>query len=223
MKKSSQNRDLILIFILGLALVVTLTSSILFWRARASQVANVPARVTKSILPDGSASELSLYLGVRLAKQRQFDMAKKIFEELLVKNPNDASVLNNMAFVVGEQGNASQASEYLRNAIQIAPKCGECLNNLGSILYQQGKTDEAKDMFMRAALVAPDLLDVKLNLAVLFEEQGDWAQALEWYSKAESQVTNPELKKWVAMRSRWMSEISKISSTQQRQIANEKK
>ena len=185
--------------------------------AQAVMAASV--RLSKTILPSGTAKEMNMQLALRLAQTKQFAAARKVFEELLLGEPTNVSLLNNIAYVSGEMGDYPRAGEYLQTAIQVSEACAECLNNLGAVLYKQGKKDEAKQSFEKAAKIDPTYVDPKLNLAVLLEENSDWSGALEWYRQAEPGIKDPEIKKWVSMRAVWMAEIA---TANKRQVAGER-
>lgn len=176
-------------------------------------------RLSKNILPSGTARDWNAELGVRLAKGKQYGAARKVFEEILLIEPTNISILNNIAFVSGEQGDYPRAMEYLQTALQVSETCAECYNNMGTLLYKQGKRDEARTAFEKAARIDGNYVDPKLNIAVLLEEDSDWQGALDWYKQAEALITDPEVKKWVLSRATWMAEIARNTK---RNIAGEK-
>lgn len=206
----------------GFVLVVlfsTVAGVYFLLRSRRTQVVSAAARLSKNLFPSESVREISLQLGWQLAKAKEYKAALKVFEEVLLSEPTNVSVLNNLAYVAAETGDLRLAAEYLQTALQISDKCAECLNNLGSVLLKQGKAAEARPNFEQAIQIDPAAIDPKLNLAVLFEGQSDWASALEWYRMVEPQLQDAELKKWVNLRIIWMAEIS---PTGMRKIASEK-
>lgn len=194
-------------------------SSIFIWKENKT-VLNVGIyRITKSILPKNSINEMTVKLGVQLAKGKHYEAAKKLFEDALITNPKDAAILNNLGYILGEMGEISKAIEYLENAVKLSPNCAECLNNLGTLFYNQGKQKEAKEFFGKAIKVDSSLTDAALNLAVLAEEEGDWVTAMQLYKDSENKIAELELRKWVSQRATWLAEITKNSV---RGIAEEK-
>jgi len=173
--------------------------------------------LSKRMISTVNIPQASLELGLKLARDKDYDGAKRVFETLLAHFPTSVSLLNNLAFIAGEQGQLDRAYDYLSTAIQVTGKCAECFNNLGSVLIKQGKAEEARQMFLRAVTLSPHYIDPKLNLAVLSEEKNDWDQALDWYQKAEPDITDPQVQKWVSQRRHWMAAIS---GAPDRQVAN---
>ncbi len=196
-----------------------IVTSIFIWKENKTALNVGVYRITKSILPKSSVNEMSVKLGVELAKGKHYEAAKKLFEDALITNPKDVSVLNNIAFVLGEMGESSKAIEYLENAIKISQNCAECLNNLGTLFYKQGRQKEAKEFFEKAKNANPSMIDALLNLAVLAEEEGDWASAMQLYKDSENKIQEAELRKWVSQRAVWLAEITKSTN---RSIAEEK-
>ncbi len=175
-------------------------------------------RLSTNVLPTSTARDWNAELGLRLTKAKHYGAAKRVFEELLLAEPTNVSILNNIAYVVGEQGDFVRAQEYLQTAVQVSESCAECFNNLGTLLYKQGKKGEAKGNFQKALQVNANYIDAKLNMAILAEEDSDWAGALDWYKQAENAITDPEVKKWVLTRASWMTEIAQNAK---RQVAGE--
>lgn len=186
---------------------------------KAEEILTASVRLSKTLLPAGTARDWNMELGVRLAKKKHYGAARKIFEEILLMEPTNISLLNNIAYVAGEQGDLARAAEYLQTALQISDQCAECLNNLGTILVKQSKVTEARVSFERATKIDGNYLDPRLNLAVLLEGESDWIAALDWYRQSEPLVQDPEIRKWVNARAAWMAEAAQNAK---RQIAGEK-
>jgi len=203
---------LVLVAILGLRKGGSASST------KTEDLLTASVRLSKTILPAGTARDWNAELGVRLAKSKQYGAARRVFEEILLLEPTNVSLLNNIAFVCGEQGDFARAAEYLQTAIQVSENCAECFNNLGSLLYKQGKKAEAKTNFERATKIDGNYVDPKLNLAVMLEEESDWPGALEWYRQVVPLLQDPEVKKWVDGRAAWMLEIAQSTK---RQVAGE--
>ncbi len=223
LKKNAALQLSLLVVAANVCVVALVVMGYLLVRTENPEVLVAGARLSKTMLPGARASELSFQLGMRLVAAKKYEEAKKVFEDILVSEPQNVSVLNNLAYLLGELGNFPSASEYLQTALQISANCSECLNNLGSILQRQGRTKEAIDNFQKAANSDPNHPDPRLNLAVLYEDQGDWAAALEWYKQAEARVQDPKARKWVTLRALWMAELTHgTSADQARKLAGEK-
>ena len=76
-------------------------------------------------------------------------------------------------------GNYDEAAQFLTEAIEVTPDCGECFRNLGIVEFQRGNYDEAEQALRRATEIAPDdaaafgaLADV-YNTQRRFDEAGE--------------------------------------------------
>jgi len=100
--------------------------------------------------------------------------------------------LNNLASVLGAQGDLAEARTHLERAVRVAeaafgpdhPDVGTSLNNLGSVLQDQGNLASAKACYVRALAIAegayrpdPGLATRLSNLGCLLRDQGDLAGA----------------------------------------------
>lgn len=201
--------------IVWLVAMILLGGGILVFRqkkpAKAPAATTEAPRLSKNIFPLGGLTSMSLAVAAHLAQVKQYEAAKKIFAEVLATEPTNVSVLNNLAYIAGEQDQLPRAAEYLMTAIQVSDHCAECFNNLGSVLSKQGKWSEAKQNFQRALALNPKYVDAQLNLAVLSEQQADWPSAADAYRQAEPLITDPEVKKWVSSRAVWLSEIEQAT------------
>ena len=68
-------------------------------------------------------------------------------------------------------GNYDEAAEFLTEAIESTPDCGECLRNLGIVEYQRGNYDEAEAALLQATGIAPDDAAAFDTLAAVYNAQ----------------------------------------------------
>ena len=79
--------------------------------------------------------------------------------------PDNAEVLNNLAFTLLQQGNVEEAKPYLERAIAINPRHKEALTNLGNVFKIQGKFDEALALYTRSLEIDPEHVQAHGNRA----------------------------------------------------------
>jgi Tfp pilus assembly protein PilF len=170
-------------------------------------------RFSKRLFPSTEVHKAGVKLATTLIKNKDTKIARKILEDVLRYEPNNTDVLNNIAFLMGEDGDWDKAEGYLRRAIDTQKPCPECHNNLGNVLVREGKHQEAKGEFEKAIKMEPKYVDAHLNLALLLEDLNDWGGALESYKKAYLLVQDPEMKKMIELRSTWMEEIGEGKRT----------
>jgi tetratricopeptide (TPR) repeat protein len=112
------------------------------------------------------------------------------YESLLVKMPNNTTVLNNLAYMLAESNERlPDALEYAKQALEQTPNNPVFLDTYAYVLYKSG-TDSKADEFMTAALqqyeqnelVAPP--DVYEHKGMIKERLGQKKQALDAYKQA---------------------------------------
>jgi tetratricopeptide (TPR) repeat protein len=112
------------------------------------------------------------------------------YESLLVKMPNNTTVLNNLAYMLAESNERlPEALEYAKQALEQTPNNPVFLDTYAYVLYKSG-TDSKADEFMTAALqqyeqnelVAPP--DVYEHKGMIKERLGQKKQALDAYKQA---------------------------------------
>jgi tetratricopeptide (TPR) repeat protein len=120
--------------------------------------------------------------------------ALEIREEALgPKHPGTAQSLNNLAFLLQQQGNFARARPLYERALAIQekalgpehPNTANTLGNLALLLHEQGDLAEARSLYERALAIlensrGPEHLDTAnslTNLGSLLREQRDFARA----------------------------------------------
>jgi putative PEP-CTERM system TPR-repeat lipoprotein len=96
--------------------------------------------------------------------QRDYKTAAQHYRTLLEAKPDDAMVLNNLAYVESKLKDP-KAVEHARKAHQLAPKHPGIMDTLGLILLEQGDTAGALDLLRKASAMAPGAPGIRLNLA----------------------------------------------------------
>jgi len=112
--------------------------------------------------PSDDAFRLSL---AELAGQhKDYSGAMKYYGELLAKQPDNALLLNNFAWVAGK-ANDPRALEYAEKANQLSPDQPAILDTLGTLLVEHGDANRGLDMLRQATQLAPNAPAIRLNLA----------------------------------------------------------
>jgi tetratricopeptide (TPR) repeat protein len=104
--------------------------------------------------------------------------AEAALESVLRAHPRDVSALSLMAVILDSQRNYSQAEEFYRRALQIAPRSPVILNNLGNHYVGTGNLKKAEESFRRVVAVDPHHPNANLQLAEMSLQQGQGAEAL---------------------------------------------
>ncbi len=103
--------------------------------------------------------------------------AKRVFEQALADDPNDARAWLDLGLVHEATGAFASAEKAYRRATEIDHNFAEAFNNLGVLLREGGKLAEATTMLERAVALDPELTAARFNLGLAYEEQGKLTEA----------------------------------------------
>ncbi len=127
------------------------------------------------------------YLGDAYHLNGQNDEAFKIYDEILMYEPDNALVLNNYAFYLSvEEKNLEKANKMAAHCVELEPKNSTYLDTYAWVLYQQKKYKKAKEVMELSLQNGGD------KSAVLVEHYGDILfqlgekqKAVEMWKKAD--------------------------------------
>ncbi|MBU2977553.1 XrtA/PEP-CTERM system TPR-repeat protein PrsT [Alteromonas sp. C1M14] len=78
---------------------------------------------------------------------RDKDAAKKAYNAIIERSPNNFVVLNNLAYLYYEDGELDKAATLARKAVGLQPKNADSVDTLAQILAQQDKYEEALSLY----------------------------------------------------------------------------
>jgi cellulose synthase operon protein C len=99
------------------------------------------------------------------------------YEILLQAAPDNAMILNNLAWLYGEASNP-RGLELANRAHELAPGNAMIADTLGWILHQRGENDRARELLAAAVAGAPQASDIRYRYAVVLAETGDRSAAI---------------------------------------------
>ncbi|HYM09615.1 MAG TPA: tetratricopeptide repeat protein [Bryobacterales bacterium] len=134
-------------------------------------------------------------MGSLLERQKKYDEAEKQFRQVLVIDPNDASTLNYLGYMLADQNvRLDEAYNMIKKAVEIEPDNGAYLDSLGWVYYRQNKLDLAEELLLRAVqkterdpTVHEHLGDVYFAAGKLRLAHDQWQRSLkEWDTSAKA-------------------------------------
>ena len=137
----------------------------------------------RETLPDNIVvlSTLALVLD---AAQRKPE-AKQVYEATLKLEPNNAVVLNNLAFLLAETGgDLDDALTKAQRAKQLLPGLFEISDTLGWIYLKKNLADNAIDIFKDLVAKEPSHSTYRFHLGMAYSQKGDKTKALEQLKEA---------------------------------------
>jgi cellulose synthase operon protein C len=135
----------------------------------------------KSLLADWAKKQpddLEAQLGYAqfLLVRKETAPAIQKFEALAKQRPDDAVVLNNLAWLYGQEKDP-RAIEMAKAAYRADPRSASIADTLGYVLLQTGKPQDALPYLRRAAMAAPEEPDIQVHYATALAATGAKAQA----------------------------------------------
>lgn len=112
-----------------------------------------------------------MYLGDRASGQKNFAQAVNHYQAALELQPNNALILNNLAWASGQLKHA-KAIEYAEKANQLAPNQPAFMDTLAMLLADKGQTDKSVELLRKALATAPQAKAIQLNLAKVLIASG---------------------------------------------------
>lgn len=163
------------------------------WNAAAANAAAaappVPAPASKTVVPAGNPLEASAY---RALNNGRLDEARRQFEQLLVREPNNPRALSGMGYVYMKQQDFIDAADYLERAraagargldsaistSRFWEKMAEAGNDLKS-----GNSDSAIEAYNAALSMKPGNADALDGLGGAYVQAGNNSEAIDTFER----------------------------------------
>ena len=100
-------------------------------------------------------------------RTKAFDSALDAYKKVLVINPNEAAIYNQMGNIYGAEKKIPEATEALTKAAQLDPQmAAKAYYNMGANLVNSGQSDQAVDFFQKAIAADPNYADAHYQLGI---------------------------------------------------------
>lgn len=144
-----------------------------------------------------------------LFKQQKYSEAKKILQEILRDDPDNAIAYNNLGSIYLIRGRIARAERYFKKALELDPQLEDVKDNLKSVqkikkgktaneirseiedlearckkLIQEGKIEEAISSYKQIIELDPTNIKVFNNLGILYFQQEELEEAEKYFVKA---------------------------------------
>ncbi|MBI1397676.1 MAG: PEP-CTERM system TPR-repeat protein PrsT [Betaproteobacteria bacterium] len=127
----------------------------------------------------------------------QYREAERWYRKAVAVQPQNAIVLNNLAWVLGKLGDPS-AVTIGQQALARVPDSPVVMDTLGSLYVQFGQVDEGIAQLRKAAELAPKAVTVRINLARGLIKSGDKSGARRYLDEADGLNPNDTARKEIA-------------------------
>jgi putative PEP-CTERM system TPR-repeat lipoprotein len=147
------------------------------------------ARAQQWIKEDPKDQAITNFAAESSLANNDFKTAIGLFEKLLKNNPDNAVILNNLAWAY-QQEKDPRALETAEKAFKLAGDNPGIMDTLGWMLVEQGNTERGLPLLQKAGSLAPDAPEVHYHLAVGLSKSGDKQGARKELEKLQAQ-NNP--------------------------------
>lgn len=105
-----------------------------------------------------------MYMGDLASAASSYGQAAMYYQSALALQPNNALILNNLAWASG-QTKSPRALEYAERANELAPNQPAIMDTLAMLIADKGDTGKAIELLRKAVSLAPQAASIQLNLA----------------------------------------------------------
>lgn len=125
------------------------------------------------------------YLASLYEKIGKFVESRKVIEELITKNPNNAHALNFLGYSLLEQNiELDKAFIYIKKAVALKPDDGFIRDSLGWYYYKTGQLELALQEIKKARLAVKTDVVITKHLAIIYQELQRYEEAKKYYNEA---------------------------------------
>lgn len=123
------------------------------------------------------------------------------YQSILKLQPDNAIALNNIAWMLYQEGKYTAAEPYAEKASELLPDTGQTLDTYGMILLRQGKNEQALSVLQKALAKQPRSIQQALHLteALIVNQQTGKAKAILDQIKTDDQGYLQQVNKLRAM------------------------
>lgn len=142
--------------------------------------------------------------GAMFERQKNFEAAEAEFRKVLSKNPDSASALNYLGYMLADRNvRLEEAYEMIKKAVDLDPGNAAYLDSLGWVYFRMGKLTEAElalkqalQRFSKDPTIHDHLGDVYFEQGELKQAVTQWDLALkEWRRNAPSDRDDEQINK----------------------------
>jgi tetratricopeptide (TPR) repeat protein len=117
----------------------------------------------------------------------EYGQAAELFESVLAKQPNNVVVLNNLAWLYLQTGDA-RATSVAQRAYALAPRNADVADTLGWILLSKGDIDGGSRVLHEALALAPDNPTILYHVAKALADAGATERAIATLKRTEGRA-----------------------------------
>lgn len=125
--------------------------------------------------------------GEMLERQKKFEQAERLFRQVIESDPNNASALNYLGYMLADQNmRLPEAQQLIRKAVDLDPNNYAFLDSLGWVYYKLNKLDDAEQQLSKSVQLMSKDPTIHDHLGDVYFKQGKTKQAIDqWQSSLQ--------------------------------------
>ena len=131
-----------------------------------------------------AGGEDSLATAISLHRSGQFVKAKRIYQDILTRNPDHVDALHFLGVLYHQIGQSDRAVASIERALALAPGYADAWNNLGNVLKESNQLEPALRAYRCVVELVPGHADAWNNLGVVLRGRGLYEEADSAYARA---------------------------------------
>jgi tetratricopeptide (TPR) repeat protein len=136
---------------------------------------------------------LRFQLATIYERQKEFDRAESLLEQILKENPHNASALNYIGYMLADRGiRLQEAVKYVEEALEIDPNNGAYLDSLGWVFFKLNDLQKAEKYLTQAVNLIKNDPVIHDHLGDLYYKAGDYNKARDSWLKSLNHGGEPE-------------------------------
>ena len=118
-------------------------------------------------------------------RQKEFDRAETLFREILKNNPDNATVLNYLGYMLADRGvRLDEAIDYIKKALVAEPENGAFLDSLGWAYFKQNDMENAEKYLLEAARFVKGDPTIHDHIGDLYFKIGQLDKARDYWAES---------------------------------------
>ena len=146
--------------------------------AQAGKPDQCDARLKQWLSENAADTKVRRYYADTAAQRGKYALAIQQYALVLERDPDNAIVLNNVAWTMNELKDPS-AARYAERAYALKPADGAVADTLGKILVESGDLNRGLEILQKGVAAAPSHRELRFHLAQALAKSGDSAKAIE--------------------------------------------
>jgi tetratricopeptide (TPR) repeat protein len=144
-------------------------------------------------LDNPGREKLKFQLASVYERQKDFERAESVFQELLKENPQNANVLNYIGYMLADRGvRLQEAVQYVKEALALEPNNPAYLDSLGWALFKLNDLQNAEKYLLQAVGMTKNDPTMYDHLGDLYYKTGDLQKAADYWTKSVQNGTEPD-------------------------------